>query len=205
MPDNLKRFTHDMRRLNEGEFAYTLHGNEALDRYGRDPYIKYMRDGGEKLAFLADRLRLLLLRDEGGIYIDADAKPVRPFSLLNPVWELSHVDFVYGHRNPWRPKVALHRGVAFVDNTFMASAPNGRMVNNLLSLYTPNSKVVHGGAVGAEILRSGDWTCVDTGVNPFYSLHDTPETICLHDDINLASWVEEGQKKIGTTRTWAST
>jgi hypothetical protein len=206
LPDQIKRFTSDMRRMNTGHgFTYTLHGNELRDRYSSDPYVRFLTESGEKLAFVADRLRLLLLRDEGGIYIDADAKPVRPFSLLNGLWESAPIGFAYGHRNPWRPNVALHRGVAFVDNTFLASGEDGWMVNHLLTLWTPQSKVVDGGALGKEILRKANWTCVDTGVEPFYSEQDTPNTICLHDSINLGSWVDEAQKKTGTTRQWVST
>ena len=207
MPDQLKRFVHDMRRMNEQVgFSYTLHGNTTLERYASDPYIRHLRESGEKIAFVADRLRLLLLRDEGGIYIDADAKPVRPFSLLNPVWECPWVQFAYGHRNPWRPNVGLVRSpIPFIDNTFLASEKNGRMVNHLLTLYTPKTPKVNGANIGAEITRKHDWTCIDTGINPFYAEEDTPETICLHDSINLGSWVDEDQKKIGTTRQWVST
>jgi hypothetical protein len=195
-----------MRRMNIGHgFEYKLHGNDLLTRYASDPYVHYLTESGEKLAFVADRLRLLLLRDEGGIYIDADAKPIRPFSLLNGLWESPTIQFAYGHRNPWRPNVALHRGVAFVDNTFLASEKNGWMVNHLLTLWRPEHKVVDGGALGKEILRKGNWTCADTGVEPFYSEQDTPNTICLHDSINLGSWVDEHEKKVGTTRQWVST
>jgi hypothetical protein len=205
-PDQIKRFTSDMRRMNEASgFTYTLHGNELIEKYASDVYVRFLQQSGEKVAFLADRIRLLILRDEGGIYIDADAKPMRPFSLLNGLWESPHVTFAYGHRNPWRPGVAIHRGeIAFVDNTFLASEPNSRMVKELLSLYTPNSKVVNGADVGKHILLRADWTCADTGIDPFYSMQDTPRTICLHDSINLGSWVDEAQKKIGTTRPWVS-
>lgn len=178
------------------DWKHRLHGNEALERFAADPYLRELQDRKESLAFVADRLRVLILREEGGIYIDADSQPVHPLSILDQYWNAPHVTFVSGYRNPLKPKVALHRGISFVDNTFFASAPGSRMINRIAQIWTPTRVVIDGHAFGIEVLMAQ--LPSDTVLLPhqyFYNDRATPETICLHDDHNLASWTKETQRK----------
>jgi glycosyl transferase-like sugar-binding protein len=199
IPDRERAWCAEMQRMNVG-WRYRLHGNELLERYAQDPYIKFMVSKGEKPAFISDRLRVLLLRDEGGLYIDADAQPVRPFNNV-PVWDKDEVDFVYGARSTARKGVAVSRGISFIDNTFMASKPNGRMIGILDRLWTPEAvtgqgQAVNGGACGRAIFDNQDWTCVALGYRYIYAEQSSPETLVLHDSHNLGSWRPEHLKQL---------
>lgn len=188
--------TAAMQAMNH-DMEYKLWGNEILDRFSTDPYVKKLQSEGENIAFICDRLRVLLLRDDGGIYVDADCRAIRPFSTLKCL-TMPHVDFVAGLRNPHRPGVALHRGVALLDNTVLASAPNGRMVNLLCDLYKPGNKqwLQNGVSMGHEIMRNCDETTVILGHEHFYADKPTSKTIVLHDTMNFASWLQHPEHQI---------
>lgn len=175
-------------------WKYSLRGNDLLEQYGRDPYVKALVDVGDKWAFVADRLRVLLLRDEGGIYLDNDCQPIRPLDTLK-LWDGASLDFVYGTRPTFREGVAIKRGVAFCDNTVMASAKNGRTINRVADLWKPETPRVTGHVVGCCLLDNANETCVSVGYRPFYDMRAGPETIVLHDCHNSGSWVDPAEKK----------
>lgn len=187
IPQEIQGYCDDMKRMNS-DMEYQLHRNEVLERYKDDPYVRYLLNAEEKMAFVVDRIRVLLLRDEGGIYIDADARPVRPFSTL-PWLDMPHVDFAFACRDAYRPGVAIARGISFIDNTFLASRKNGRMANRLCALYHSKAPKRDGGAIGREIFSNLDWTCVALNFRYVYAMERYPETLVLHDPFNLGSWV----------------
>lgn len=176
-----------MARINP-TWRYRCHGNELLERFKDDPYVKALLDLKEKWAFITDRLRVLLLRDEGGVWLDADCQPVRPLDTL-PIWDLPHIEFAAGMRSPHRKEVALYRGVPIIDNTFLASIPNGHMIRRLASLWTPEAPVVTGHRCGIAIMEAVDYTSAIVNHRYFYAEQTYPETIVLHDAHNLASWL----------------
>lgn len=188
IPDREAQWCAEMSRMNPG-WQYRLHGNELLERYADDPYVKHLQLRKSPLAFLSDRLRCLLLRDEGGVYLDTDCQPVRPLDTLT-FWSRQGLDFVYGLRNPWRPGVALHRGIALVDNTMMASAPDGRLIRHVLTAWQPQEIEVTGHRIGTAILSHSGPDCIALNYRSFYDLQITPDTIALHDGHNLGSWVK---------------
>lgn len=177
-----------MRRMNP-TWDYRFFGNEIMDRYGNDPYVKTMIDTGRPWAFVTDRIRVLLLKEHGGIWLDPDCQPIKPLDSIN-IWDGPQT-FMAAFRSPDRPEVALHRGVSLLDNTFLASAPNSRMINRLMACWTPKTPVIDGHGVGVEILRSINSDCVMLNHRYFYSLQQYPETICLHDAHNLGSWTKQ--------------
>lgn len=194
IPEREKAWVAQMAATNPG-WKHTLHGNEALERYGQDPYLRELMSRDEAWAFVSDRLRVLLLRDEGGVYLDADCKPLRPLDTLKHVWDAPHVEFVLGLRNPFKHGVALSRGVTLADNTFLASAPNGRVINKLASAWTPRSPLINGNLTGKVIMTC---TGVDTVWLPFqyfYADAALPESIVLHDAHNKGSWVDPAIRK----------
>jgi len=84
MPEHCVEFIQQMQELNP-DYEYRLWGNEIFDEvYKDDVFLKYYRTDPTlyKWAFIADRIRLLLLRDYGGIYVDVDAKPIQSFNLV---------------------------------------------------------------------------------------------------------------------------
>ena len=189
MPDRERQWCAQMKQMNPG-WDHHVFGNEILETYGRDPYVKALQHLEKPKAFIVDRLRMLLLRDQGGIWLDPDCQPVRPLDTLANVWD-GPATFVAGFRSPDRPDVALHRGVTLLDNTFLASAPNSRMCQRILSLWRPQNVVVDGHAVGVEIMRNCHSDVVLLNHRYFYSTQNLPETIVLHDSHNLASWCEQ--------------
>lgn len=186
IPDREAAWCAEMKRMNP-DFDVRLYDNRVLETYGQDPYVKDLIDRQQPWAFVSDRIRCLLLRDHGGIWLDCDCQPLRPLSTLNHVWD-SPATFVYGFRSPHRQGVALHRGVSLVDNTFLASAPNSRMANRLLELWTPKAFQIDGHAIGVQILSYADLDCTALNYRYFYALKPEPESVVLHDAHNLYTW-----------------
>lgn len=194
IPDRERQWCAEMARMNP-TWQHALHGNELLKRYAADAYVQTLetkaRENPKNYAFLTDRLRVLLLRDEGGVYLDADCQPIRTLDSL-PIWDRKEIDFAYGLRSPHRREVALHRSpVPLVDNTFIASAKAGRMINRLASLWNPSSVVINGHQTGIGILENTDHTTVVLNHRYFYAEQMFPETIALHDAHNLGSWTDK--------------
>ena len=57
---------------------------ELAVRYKDDPYLtNYLKEPDlYRWAFICDRVRCLLLKDIGGIYVDADALPIQSFDII---------------------------------------------------------------------------------------------------------------------------
>lgn len=190
LPEREAGWCYALKQMNP-TWEWKLWGNELLETYGRDPYVKDLLAKGEKLAFVSDRLRVLLLRDHGGIYLDTDCQPIRPLDTLK-FWDQAHVDFAFGTRDPIREGVALWRGVAYADNTMLASKRNGRLVNKLLDLWRPESPKVTGHRTGICLLREQrPWDTIPLPFPYFYDMQVGPETICLHDCHNAGTWVDD--------------
>lgn len=197
LPDRERQWCSEMGRLN-WPWKHTLHGNETLERYGQDPYIKAMLAKGEKWAYVSDRLRVLLLRDEGGVYLDADCQPMMALKRLS-IWEREDLDFVAAMRSPHRKEVALHRGVSLIDNTFLASAKKGRMIGKIEALWTPaavtGEGMINGNRTGIAIMEAIDDTVILLNHRYIYAEQAFPETIVLHDAHNLGSWRPQYEAK----------
>jgi hypothetical protein len=193
MPKSYSDWCAKMARMNP-DFQYKLWREELLDRYAKDPYVEWMRNTGERTAFLVDRIRVLLLRDEGGIYADADCYPVRPFKLLDEVWNDPRIEFVAAMRNPDRRHVSLSTpGVALVDNTVLASCKGSEMSERLVQLYQPAARRHTGFSMGREIIRNAGPKTLLLAWRYFYSENDNPEAIVLHDGNNAGSWLKPNE------------
>lgn len=194
IPEREKVWVAQMAAMNPG-WKHTLHGNEALERYGQDPYLRELMSRDEAWAFVSDRLRVLLLRDEGGLYIDADAKPLRPLDTLKHVWDAPHVEFVCGFRNPFKHGVALSRSITLADNTMLASKTNGRVINKLASAWTPKSPLINGNLTGKILMVETGLDIVWLNFRYFYADAPLAESIVLHDSHNLGSHVAPSVRK----------
>lgn len=195
MPDRERKWCEQMRQMNPG-WEYVLFGNEALEKYGSDPYVKALLDRKRPMAFVADRIRVLMLQESGGIWLDPDCQPIRPLDTLAKIWDAPEVEFVMGLRSPYRPRVALHRGVTLCDNTVICSAPKSRLIRRINGLWRPESIQVDGHACGVEVLANLDGiTDRMVGYRYFYDLEVSPSTVILHDPHNLGSWVPQIQQE----------
>jgi len=189
MPDREQAWVKEMGRMNP-TWKHVVFGNEMLDQFSRDVYVKALIDQKKPWAFVCDRIRVLLIQEQGGVWLDPDCQPLRPLDSIAGLWDSPTISFAAAYRSPDRPEVALHRGVSLVDNTFLASSPHSRMINRIADLWRPSGIVVDGHAVGCEVLRSADVDVCMLGYKYFYATHRHPETVALHDSHNLASWVE---------------
>lgn len=201
MPDREKKWCEQTQQMNSATWTYHCFGNEALDKYAQtDPYVKTMLDRKRPYAFICDRIRVLMLMETGGAWIDPDAQPIRPLDTLSKIWDDPQVEFVMGCRNPFRHMVALSRGVTFCDNTYIFSAPNSRLIRRIAALWRPEMMqgmaVVNGNACGLEVLANLDGiTDRLLGYRAFYDVEVTPQTLMLHDPHNLGSWTKEWQQQ----------
>ncbi len=186
IPPRESQWCADMAKMNPS-WHHQLFGDELLTRYAQDPYIRTMLDRQMSKAFVVDRLRILLLRDEGGVYLDADCQPIKPLDSLG-IWDRPDLDFVAGLRSPHRKDVALHRAIPLVDNTFLAAAKGGKLVSRIASLWAPNHIVIDGHETGCAILENADHTTMLLNHRYIYAMEQFPETLVLHDKMNLGSW-----------------
>lgn len=185
IPDRERAWCERMRSMNPS-WDYRWVSNETMEELN-DPYIKTLLERKEKWAFLADRIRVLLLLKHGGVWLDADCEPKKPLDTL-PIWGTPHISFAAGIRSPHRKDVALYRGVALIDNTFLASAPNGDMIRRIAALWTPQAPVVTGHRCGIAIMEHVDQHVCLVNHRYFYGEQVYPESIVQHDNANLASW-----------------
>ena len=187
LPKQYELWCAQMKEMNP-RWQHRLWRDEVLELYKDDPIVAWMLGTNEKAAFIVDRIRVLLLRDFGGVYLDADCQPVRPLDSIT-LWGNDSIDFVAAMRNPDRSFVTLTApGVAFVDNTFLASALDGRMAHRLCNLYTAVSRKHTGMSQGREILRNADETTALLNWRYFYAEKEDPLSIVLHDGHNAGTW-----------------
>jgi hypothetical protein len=191
IPARERKWCDEMRRMNAG-WDYVCFGNEALEKYGQDPYVKALVNRNRPWAFVADRIRVLMLMETGGVWLDCDCQPIRPLDTLAKIWDAPEVEFVMGFRNPYRPMIALHRGVTLCDNTMVGSSPNSRLIRRVLNLWRPDHVQVNGHDVGVEVMANLDGaTDRMLGYRYFYDLEQGPQTLVLHDSHNLGSWTAQ--------------
>jgi hypothetical protein len=193
IPEREAQWCAEMKRMNP-DWECRLHGNEVLERYQDDPYVKELISQGQPWAFVCDRIRCLLLRDDGGVWLDPDCRPIRPLSRLKDnLWDIPKVHFVFALRNPMRTGVQLHRGITLADNTFLASIPSSRMIERVLEAWTPQSIVVDGHLIGVQILSYIDTDVRVLNYRYFYDLEQTltPDAIVSHDSHNGGTWMKE--------------
>lgn len=169
-------------------FRYRFHCDP--DEFKDDAYMQYLLASNSATAFLVDRMRLLCLQREGGVYVDADCVAVRPLSTLG-VFDDEKADFLFGMRSPDRLGVGVHGPVSLVDNTVLGSAQKGRLIARLIELYHPNGKLQNGATVGLHILRCMGPDTRVFGFRYFYGEQRYPETVFDHDACNLASWCKK--------------
>ena len=191
MPEHCKQFVEEMKEMHP-DYEYHLWGNEVFEeKYKDDEFLQnYTKDPDiYKWAFICDRIRLLLLRDHGGIYVDVDAKPIKSFNTVLERLSPQHI-FVSGMK-PSQENNTL------IDCTVYMSAPNSRIVNECLNLYD-NIYWAHGCRVfNDNIIEIMDTDVALLGYEYFYDNQITDKTTVLHDitDTRLLSWTENPEAR----------
>jgi len=186
MPEHCQQFVKRMSLVNPG-YEHKVWGNEVFtDLYKDDPFLQEYIKHPEiyKWAFICDRIRLLLLRDYGGIYCDVDCNPIQSFDLVRDRLNPNHTFF--SGMKPSQDNNTL------VDCTIYGSAPNSRIINVCLETYTDIYWANGCRMFSDEIIKYCDSDVALFGYEYFYDDKVTDKTVVLHDveDTRLFSWIE---------------
>ena len=177
LSEDCKRSTDKMKDVHERlGYKYYLWGNEIFDRYKDDKFLINYREKKIDNRYITDRLRLLILRDFGGIYIDVDADCIRSFnSILNKL--NSNISFFAG---TW--KHVPTSKTALIDVGILGSEKNSFMINKCLETYTTIHWANGGQMIGEKILQELDENTVIFNYRYFYDNTVTDKTVSIFRD-----------------------
>lgn len=190
MPDYCKQYTTEMENMHP-DWEYRLWDNDMVfdGQFKNDPYLKDWKDkiNSEYMlqpAFISDRVRLLILKEMGGIYVDVDALPIRPFdTILNQIH--SNANFFAGVRTN-----SEHGNL--IDVTILGAEPNSRVINKILE---NNHFPMSGLHMSKDFFKYLDTDMCLFGPDYFYRVSGINEkTVILHDAGRLMSWSRSGLK-----------
>ena len=193
MPEHCKQFVQEMKELNP-DYEHKLWGNEIFTEvYKDDPFLQnYITDPElYKWAFISDRIRMLLLRDYGGIYCDVDAKPVKSWNFI--LDQLSPQHTFFSGLKPSQNNNTL------VDCTVYGAAPGSRIILECLNCYD-RINWAHGCKTFSDkIIQKIEPDVALFGYEYFYNWEINHKTVVLHDvqETRLFSWVDEKTKLEG--------
>ena len=199
MPSKFKGFCSDIKAMHEKlGYEYKLWNDDCLEKYKDDIFISNYLKKQDKVpwAFICDRLRLLILRDEGGIYLDVDCEIVKSFD--NILKELSdNISFFCGARSHVQALVTT--GVLF-DVAVIGSTKNSRIVDLILNSYIKN--IMHNATLHSKIILENIGPDVAIfNYEKFYDTYISDKTIVLHEPHHLGSWYSEPYQNWGGQST----
>jgi len=184
LPQKYVDMTNNMRDMHpEWEYKLWTHDDIFNDRYADDEYLQaYIQDPDTfKWAFITDRIKLLLLKDFGGVYVDVDAKYVRPFDIVMYKLEDKHTFFA-GLKT-------FDVQSSLIECAIYGAAPNSRLINLCLDYYS-DTRWAHGCMDFSNvIIHNLEDDALLLNSKYFYSFEEFEQTIVLHEpeDIRLFS------------------
>ena len=175
MPSHYLEFIEEMKEKNP-EFQHYLWGNEVLDRYKDDlflqNYFKKSNIYGWKNA--ANRIKLLLLKDFGGICVDVDAKPIKGFNSIFSQLE-SNILFFTGVTQEEK-----HWNQPFFTNfKILGAAKDFRLINKGLSHYTNPVDEYYPKDISKTMFHDLDYDVCLFGHDYFYNEVETDKSIII--------------------------
>lgn len=195
IPEECKMLAYKMQEMHP-DWEYKLWDNEAVfeGQFKDDPYLKDWKDkiSSDYLlqpAFISDRVRLLILKAIGGIYVDMDALAIKPFdTLLDKLND--NITFFAGASHGPSNEYGIVEPI--IDVTVLGAVPNCRIINKLLS---SNDFPMSGLHISRDLFKYLDFDMAIFGKDYFYSDKDiTENTIIIHEPIRLLSWAHSGIK-----------
>ncbi len=193
MPKHCKEFVQTMRDLHP-DWEHHLWGNEIFTEvYKDDPFLQnYIKTPDlYKWAFISDRIRMLLLRDYGGIYCDVDAKPIKSFNTVRDQLGPQHT-FLSGLK-------PSQNNNTLIDCTVYGAAPGSRIIDICLEVYDRISWAHGCKSFSDRIIQKMGPDVALFGYQYFYNWEVAEKTVVLHDvlESRLFSWVDEKDKADG--------
>lgn len=191
LPPQYVEWVENMKEMHP-DYEHHLWGNEVFEeKYKDDPFLQNYVKNPEiyKWAFICDRIRLLLLRDHGGIYVDVDAKPIRSFNRV--LERLSPQHTFFAGMKPSQENNTL------VDCTVYGSVPQSRMINLCLDTYDDLNWANGCRVFNDEIIKHCDTDIALLSYKYFYDTQIGDQAIVLHDveETRLMSWVDDPRWK----------
>ena len=184
LPQKYVDMTNNMSDMHP-DWEYKLWTHEEIfnDRYADDEYLQaYIKEPETfKWAFITDRIKLLLLRDFGGVYADVDAKYVKSFDLVMDKLEEKHTFFA-GLKT-------FDVQSSLIECAIYGAAPNSRLINLCLDFYQ-DTRWAHGCMDFSNVITHNlEDDALLLNSKYFYSFEEFEQTIVLHEpeDIRLFS------------------
>ena len=188
IPEFCREFMAEIKNKHENlGYTYKFWGNEVWDKYKEDKFLQNYKTDPEKFkyAYICDRIRTLLLRDYGGIYLDVDCKIIKDFDvILNNLND--NITYFAGVKK-------FRKGI-IVEGSTQGSSKNSRVTQELLSVYKDVNWAPGGWPMSDKIIE-----IIDTDVALFnykYFLDDevTKDAVILHEPHALGTWRQKWTK-----------
>lgn len=191
-PEKYVEMTANMKAMHpDWEYKLWTHDELFNDRYADDIYLQaYLKEPDTfRWAFIADRIKLLLLRDFGGVYVDVDAKYIKSFDVVMDKLEERHTFFA--GMKTYDVQSSL------IECAVYGAAPNSRLINLCLDFYQ-DTRWAHGCMDFSNVIvHNLEDDALLLSSKYFYSFEEFEETIVLHEpeDIRLYSHSDENNAK----------
>ena len=192
LPEKYVEMTANMKAMHpDWEYKLWTHDELFNDRYADDIYLQaYLKEPDTfRWAFIADRIKLLLLRDFGGVYVDVDAKYIKSFDVVMDKLEERHTFFA--GMKTYDVQSSL------IECAVYGAAPNSRLINLCLDFYQ-DTRWAHGCMDFSNVIvHNLEDDALLLSSKYFYAFEEFEETIVLHEpeDIRLYSHSDENNAK----------
>ena len=192
LPEKYVEMTANMKAMHpDWEYKLWTHDELFYDRYADDIYLQaYLKEPDTfRWAFIADRIKLLLLRDFGGVYVDVDAKYIKSFDVVMDKLEERHTFFA--GMKTYDVQSSL------IECAVYGAAPNSRLINLCLDFYQ-DTRWAHGCMDFSNVIvHNLEDDALLLSSKYFYAFEEYEETIVLHEpeDIRLYSHSDENNAK----------
>lgn len=192
LPEKYVEMTANMKAMHpDWEYKLWSHDEIFNDLYVDDVFLQsYVKEPDTfRWAFITDRVKLLLLRDFGGVYVDVDAKPVKSFNDI--LFKLTENQTFFAGMKAYSTQQAL------VECSVYGAAPNSRIINLCLKEYD-DIRWAHGCLTFSNVIVNNleeDMLLLNSKY--FYDFELTDTTILLHEpaEIRLHSHSDENHNK----------
>ena len=189
LPERCKPLLSEMKEMHP-DWKHKLWTNEEVfeGEFKDDPFLVKWKDkiNTEYLlqpAFIADRVRLLILAKYGGVYVDIDAKPIKSFNTVLDKLP-SGCTFFAG----LRPNTDYGM---MIDVTVLGSTINSRIVNKVIPSWYSFPHPLTGFHISVEIAKYIDTDVTLFNNDFFYSYELSEKSVILHNTSDrLGTWEE---------------